>query len=202
MYILNNLSYFLKQSLIRLKCLLSVTLMKCIEIIFRTLRFWVRLKIAKNSHFQVLRSLLLFNMLLITTHKLTHVMIISLIWNSLTEFVDLCLILFIYRGAVGFSKMLITLKLWEMSNESVPSLFRKQAATRKNKNAFLIDDKAITFQEVLTREYVVVYYILWLCLTMSAFGPFEGPKLQGELVKLMMFLITDNGIAMWKLYMN
>jgi len=45
--------------------------------------------------------------------------------------------------------MLITLKLWEMSNESVPSLFRKQAATRKNKNAFLIDDKAITFQEVL-----------------------------------------------------
>ena len=46
--------------------------------------------------------------------------------------------------------MLITLKLWEMSNESVPSLFRKQAATRKNKNAFLIDDKSFTFQEVWT----------------------------------------------------
>ncbi|KAL7031358.1 hypothetical protein ACKWTF_006975 [Chironomus riparius] len=53
-----------------------------------------------------------------------------------------------FTGATRFSKMLITLKLWEMSNESVPSLFRKQAATRKNKNAFLIDDKTITFQEI------------------------------------------------------
>lgn len=51
------------------------------------------------------------------------------------------------KGMVRFIKITATMKLWELSNESVPSLFRKQVALHGDKNAFVMDDKAMTFKE-------------------------------------------------------
>lgn len=43
------------------------------------------------------------------------------------------------------SAMLI---LWEKSNETVVSIFRRNVAKHPNKAAFLLDDKKLTFQNV------------------------------------------------------
>jgi acyl-CoA synthetase (AMP-forming)/AMP-acid ligase II len=44
--------------------------------------------------------------------------------------------------------MLGLLKKWENRNDSVASVFRANARKNKNKPAFMMDDKRITFQEV------------------------------------------------------
>lgn len=44
--------------------------------------------------------------------------------------------------------MAAMLKKWEKNNDSIASVFRRNFKQNPNKNAFLIDDKKITFKEV------------------------------------------------------
>lgn len=39
--------------------------------------------------------------------------------------------------------------MWDKTNETVASVFKKVAAEKPNKTAFVMDDKKITFKEVM-----------------------------------------------------